>query len=69
MLEYDYRPLWSRPYQPLEDWPAPPFPVPAAVQPLLRSRNAFDFRWEFDVKRASVDAPAPGLSPRRWGAV
>jgi hypothetical protein len=66
MLEYDYRPLWSRPYQPLEDWPDPPMPIPEAVRPLLRNRNAFDFRWEFDMKRAAVDAPAHGMSPHRW---
>ena len=66
MLEYDYRPLWSRPYQPLDDFPPPPFPIPEAVRPLLQSRNAFDFRWEFDFKRTTIDADALGMSPHRW---
>jgi hypothetical protein len=67
MLEYDYRPLWARPYQPVEEWPETPFPTPEAVRPLLRGRNAFDFRWEFDVKRGAIDSAATGMSPHRWG--
>ncbi len=67
MLEYDYRPLWSRPYGPLEEWPATTFPTPDAVKPLLKGRNAFDFRWEFDTKRAAVDEVPTGMSPHRWG--
>ena len=66
MMEYDYRPLWSRPYQPLEDWPATTFPTPETVKPLLRGRNAFDFRWEFDTKRATIEEPGLGMSPHRW---
>lgn len=67
MLEYDYRPAWSRPYNPVEEWSVPPAGKSldkAAL--LLRSRNTLDFRWEFDAKRETRDEKAPGMSPNRW---
>lgn len=68
MLEYDYRPSWSRPYNPVEEWSDPPAgSIPAHAEPLLRSRNRFDFRWEFDMKRETLDELAPGMTPSRWG--
>jgi ectoine hydroxylase-related dioxygenase (phytanoyl-CoA dioxygenase family) len=67
MLEYDYRPSWARPYQPLEEWAQPPAgEVSRRAEKLLRSRNTLDFRWEFDMKRETRDEPAPGMTPRRW---
>ena len=67
MLEYDYRPIWSRPYQPISDWtPEEMALVPPSARHLTRSRNFVDFAWEFDTVRAAVDQPAPGLSPLRW---
>lgn len=68
MMEYDYRPSWARPYGPVPDWSAEEMAfVPQSMNRLVRSRNTVDFAWEFDAKRASVDVPAPGMSPRRWG--
>jgi hypothetical protein len=68
MLEYDYRPLWARPYGPVPDWTEEELRlVPPQARALVRSRNSVDAAWEFDVKRESVDTPAPGLSPSRWG--
>lgn len=67
MMEYDYRPIWARPYGPLPDWSAEELKhVPARARALVRSRNTVDFGWEFDMKRAAVDVPAPGLRPDRW---
>ena len=67
MLEYDYRPSWSRPYNPVEEWPEPPAgQMPSGAQHLIRSRNAFDFRWEFDMTRETRDEPSPGMTPHRW---
>jgi hypothetical protein len=68
MLEYDYRPLWARPYGPVPDWTQDELAlVPPEARSLVRGRNSVDFAWEFDAKRESVDVPAPGLSPSRWG--
>lgn len=68
MMEYDYRPAWSRPYQPVPEWTAEQMAlVPESARHLTRPRNHLDFAWEFDAKRASVDVPAPGMSPKRWG--
>jgi len=68
MLEYDYRPTWSRPMQPVPEWTAEQLAhVPEEAQRFLKGRNHLDFGWEFDAKRASVDEPAPGMSPARWG--
>ncbi len=68
MLEYDYRPLWARPYGPLPDWSEEELAlVPGEARPLMRGRNRFDFGWEFDTKREAGVGPAPGLSPARWG--
>jgi ectoine hydroxylase-related dioxygenase (phytanoyl-CoA dioxygenase family) len=67
MLEYDYRPLWARPYGPVQDWtPEELALVPPEARRMVRSRNSVDFAWEFDCKRESVETPAPGLSPHRW---
>jgi ectoine hydroxylase-related dioxygenase (phytanoyl-CoA dioxygenase family) len=67
MMEFDYRPTWSRPYQPLPEWSAEEMVlVPEPARALTRGRNFVDFAWEFDVKRQSVDLPAPGMSPGRW---
>jgi hypothetical protein len=67
MMEYDYRPVWARPYGPVTDWTADELKfVPERARALVRSRNTVDFAWEFDVKRAAVDQPAPGMTPRRW---
>jgi hypothetical protein len=68
MMEYDYRPAWARPYGPVPDWTQEQMRfVPPEAQPLIRSRNTTDFAWEFDSVRAPSAAPAPGLSPKRWG--
>jgi len=68
MIEIDYRPLWARPYGPVPDWSAEQLKhVPPELLPMVERRNRTDAAWEFDVKRAAVDGPAPGLSPRRWG--
>jgi hypothetical protein len=68
MLEYDYRPLWARPYGPVPEWTQDELAlVPAEARSLVRPRNSVDSAWEFDTKRESVDVPAPGLSPDRWG--
>ncbi len=68
MLEYDYRPKWARPYGPVPDWTDEDLAlVPEAIRPMAARRNAVDFAWEFDAKRTSVDQPAPGMSPHRWG--
>jgi ectoine hydroxylase-related dioxygenase (phytanoyl-CoA dioxygenase family) len=68
MLEYDYRPLWARPYGPVPDWTQDELAlVPAEARWLVRGRGSVDFGWEFDTRRESVDVPAPGLSPDRWG--
>jgi hypothetical protein len=68
MVEIDYRPLWARPYGPVPDWSAEQLRhVPADLLPMVERRNRTDFAWEFDTKRLSVDLPAPGMSPARWG--
>jgi ectoine hydroxylase-related dioxygenase (phytanoyl-CoA dioxygenase family) len=67
MLEYDYRPLWARPYGPIPDWTEEELAlVPPEARALVGGRNRFDVSWEFDVKREAVDGPAPGMSPGRW---
>ena len=67
MMEYDYRPVWARPYGPVPDWSAEQMAfVPAHAKSLTRSRNTVDFAWEFDIKRGATDQPAPGMSPHRW---
>lgn len=67
MMEYDYRPVWARPYGPVPDWSAQEMAfVPEVARALTKSRNSVDFAWEFDAKRASVDLPAPGMTPHRW---
>lgn len=68
MVEIDYRPLWARPYGPVPDWSAEQLRhVPPELLPMVERRNRTDFAWEFDIKRAAVDVPAPGMSPSRWG--
>lgn len=67
MVEIDYRPLWARPYGPVPDWSDEQLRhVPADLRPMVERRNRTDAAWEFDVKRAAVDQPAPGMSPSRW---
>jgi len=67
MLEYDYRPVWARPYGPVPDWTEEELKfVPAHARRLVRSRNTVDFAWEFDVKRQATDHPAPRMTPSRW---
>ncbi|MET0137563.1 MAG: phytanoyl-CoA dioxygenase family protein [Sphingobium sp.] len=68
MIEIDYRPAWARPYGPVPNWTAEELRhVPDAVRAMTLDRNRSDFHWEFDMKRAAIDRPAPGLSPHRWG--
>ncbi len=67
MIEIDYRPLWARPYGPVPDWSEAELKyVPDALKAMVAARNRTDFAWEFDIKRAAVDRPAPGMSPHRW---
>jgi len=67
MLEYDYRPLWSRPVQPVADWPTERVAAAAPeVQRFLGPVNSFDEPWEFTPKIPTVEASAPGLAPSRW---
>jgi hypothetical protein len=67
MLEYDYRPVWARPYGPVPDWtPDELALVPPEARPLVRGRNTVDFAWEFDAKRLPAEAAGPGLSRLRW---
>lgn len=67
MLEYDYRPVWSRPMQPVEEWsPEQVMALPEAARRFVRGRNALDGRWEFQQFK-TLDQPAPGISPARWG--
>jgi hypothetical protein len=67
MLEYDYRPVWARPIQPVEEWtPQQVLSLPAEAQRLVRGRNALDGRPEFS-QFQTIDRPAPGISPSRWG--
>ncbi len=67
MIEIDYRPLWARPYGPVPDWTDEQLRhVPQELRAMVERRNRTDAAWEFDTKRAAVDVPAPGMSPRRW---
>jgi hypothetical protein len=67
MLEYDYRPVWSRPYGPVPDWsPEELALAPPEAKSLLRGRNTSDVAWEFDTKRQPADQAGPGLSRFRW---
>lgn len=68
MMEYDYRPIWARPYGPLPNWSAAELRfVPEPFRDMAADRNRMDMAFEFDTKRASVETTGPGIGPARWG--
>lgn len=66
MLEIDYRPAWSRPVMPVDEWLAEDLAkMPEESLPYLKSPNTCDEFWEFKPMETE-EADAPGLSPYRW---
>ena len=69
LLQFGYRPAWSGPIQPVDEWdPDLVANAPAIAKPFLQSLNTTGAEWVQPHKPAGMRTEAPGISPRRWGS-
>ena len=68
LLQLGYRPAWSGPIQPVDEWdPQLVENAPAIAKPFLNSLNTTSFVWEQEHKPTGMRTEAPGINPSRWG--
>ena len=67
MLAISYRSAWAGPIAEVDEWDASAVAqLPAAVQPLLASRNLRQWNFAGGSKPANMPSAAPGMNPSRW---
>ncbi len=68
LLHFGYRPAWSGPIQPVDDWdPELVASAPDIAKPFLQSLNTTGFEWNQPNKPQGMSTEAKGLNPSRWG--
>ena len=67
LIQFGYRPAWSGPVQPVEEWePHLVEGAPAVAKRFLQSRNTTGKEWAQAHKPKGMKSEAPGINPDRW---